>query len=141
MTLAFHDLTPQVYAALRRESGMPVIDEAMVAQALGASYLTVRCLDGATTCGMLRIVGDGALVLVLCDVLVLPPYRRRGIGTFMIQSALKRVETLTMQGKWVSILLTCAGDKQGYYQRFGFHTLEGGLQGVAMQAFVKGQST
>lgn len=136
--LVFDDLTVSEFMRIRNDSGLAQVDEFLVARALSSSLFTLRYeIDGATT-GMLRAVGDGAFVVVICDVVVLPEYRRRGIGTLLMKAALDRISRDMPAGMWVPVMLTCSAQREEYYKKFGFMGLDRGVQGVAMQMFVKG---
>lgn len=40
--------------------------------------------------GILRAVGDGATIVFIQDILVLPEYQRRGIGTSLVKTVMKK---------------------------------------------------
>ena len=40
--------------------------------------------------GILRAVGDGATIVFIQDILVLPEYQRRGIGTSLVKAVMKK---------------------------------------------------
>jgi uncharacterized protein (DUF952 family)/GNAT superfamily N-acetyltransferase len=67
------------------------------------------------TAGFCRVATDGAVFAYLGDVLVLPAYRGRGLGAFLVRSALEHPE---LQGvrRW----LLGTRDAHGLYARFGF---------------------
>ncbi|MBR1781066.1 MAG: GNAT family N-acetyltransferase [Oscillospiraceae bacterium] len=62
----------------------------MLSTALDASLLTLGAYDGGQLVGLLRAVGDGASILLVQDLLVLPDYQRRGIGTRLMRTAMER---------------------------------------------------
>ena len=61
---------------------------------LEAAYRNSLCVlgayDGDRLIGVLRAVGDGASVVFVQDLLVLPAYQRQGIGTRLLQTLLDR---------------------------------------------------
>ena len=61
---------------------------------LEAAYRNSLCVlsayDGDRLIGVLRAVGDGASVVFVQDLLVLPAYQRKGIGTRLLQTLLDR---------------------------------------------------
>ena len=51
--------------------------------------LKILCAhDGNKLVGLIRAVGDGYSVLFIQDILVLPEYQRKGIGTRLLKSML-----------------------------------------------------
>lgn len=59
---------------------------------LAAPYKNSLCVlgayDGDNLVGVVRAVGDGASVLFVQDLLVLPKYQRQGIGTRLLKTLL-----------------------------------------------------
>ena len=138
--LIFNELTVSQFAGLREGCGLSPVDGGLVVRALVSSLFTLSCEVDGRTAGMLRVVGDGAFVAVICDVIVLPEYRRRGIGTAMVNAALERIGREMPGGMRISVMLTCAAEREGFYKKIGFFTLDRDVQGVAMQTFVKGSA-
>ena len=46
--------------------------------------------DGEKLVGVIRAVGDGASVVFVQDLLVLPEYQRQGVGTRLLRAVLDR---------------------------------------------------
>ncbi len=55
-----------------------------------SSLLTLAAYDGDRLTGLIRAVGDGQTIVYIQDILVLPEYQRRGIGTALMRSLLDR---------------------------------------------------
>lgn len=56
------------------------------------SLCTLGAYDGEKLVGIIRCVGDGYTILFIQDLLVLPAYQRRGIGTRLVKTLLERYE-------------------------------------------------
>ena len=54
------------------------------------SLLTLAAYEGNTLLGVIRTVGDGQTIVYIQDILVLPEYQRRGIGTALVRAILNR---------------------------------------------------
>lgn len=65
-------------------------DPAMLQKAYENSLLTLAARDGERLIGIVRTVGDGASVVFVQDLLVLPQYQRQGIGTALLREVLAR---------------------------------------------------
>lgn len=54
------------------------------------SLLTLGAYENDHLAGIVRVVGDGATVVLIQDILVYPEYQRKGIGTALLKAALDR---------------------------------------------------
>lgn len=82
--------------------------------------------DGDQLVGLLRAVGDGATILFIQDILVLPAYQRQGIGRQLLADCL-----VAYEGIYQCHLLTDRTPKtQAFYEGLGFVAVEA-LDGMA----------
>lgn len=65
-------------------------DPAMLRAAFARSLCVIGAYEGDRLIGLLRAVGDGCSVVLVQDLLVLPEYQRRGVGTALMKAALAR---------------------------------------------------
>ncbi|MEK6702073.1 MAG: GNAT family N-acetyltransferase [Planctomycetota bacterium] len=70
---------------------------------------------GQEVAGFARVISDQATFAYLCDVVVAPEYRGKGLGTWMVRSILGDAR---LQGLRRFCLLT--RDAHGVYAKFGF---------------------
>ncbi|MCL1820960.1 MAG: GNAT family N-acetyltransferase [Oscillospiraceae bacterium] len=136
--LIFDTLTVEEFMSIRNESGLSVVDTELVQRALPASLFTLKYERDGKAVGMLRVVGDGAFVAVICDVVVVPEHRRQGIGAALINAALDRIADCMPEGMWIQAMLTCAPERGKYYEKFGFSLFNADIHGIVMQRYVKG---
>lgn len=61
----------------------------MLEHAFEHSLKILGAHDGKKLVGIIRAVGDGFSVLFIQDILVLPEYQRKGIGTKLLDSMLR----------------------------------------------------
>lgn len=54
------------------------------------SMLTLAAYDVEQLVGIIRTIGDGHTIVFVQDILVLPEYQRKGIGTALLQAILDR---------------------------------------------------
>jgi len=133
------EIDPAHFAALRRSCGLAKLDEEMVTRALGSSLVALSAMDGPRAVGMIRVVGDGAFAFIIYDLLVSPPWRRRGIGSLLVKEALRRTAAFAPEGEWVTVGLFCAEGREGFYARQGFKELSGDRFGTGMQRIYKAE--
>ena len=70
--------------------------------------------------GVIRAVGDGASIVFLQDLLVLPEYQRQGIGTKLMQAVLHKYGDV-----YQLALMTEATEKNiAFYKSLGLNKLE-----------------
>lgn len=64
----------------------------MLERAYENSFLKIAAFEGKQLIGMVRVVGDGASVILIRDLLVHPEYQRKGIGSQLMRAVLERCE-------------------------------------------------
>ena len=69
--------------------------------------------------GFARVISDYATTYYLCDVIVDPEYRRRGLGTALVAHIVSQPEYAGLRG----LLIT--RDAHALYRKFGFEVLDG----------------
>ena len=69
--------------------------------------------------GFARVISDYATSYYLCDVIIDPEFRRRGLGTALVSHIVKSPEFASLRG----FLIT--RDAHGLYRKFGFETVDG----------------
>jgi GNAT superfamily N-acetyltransferase len=111
------------------------LDLAVVATFLGDSYwakgipvetvqrsidgsLCFALLAGERQVGFARVITDRTTIAYLGDVFVLPEYRGKGLGKWLVECVLAHPELQGLR-RWVLVTL----DAHGLYQQFGFTPL------------------
>lgn len=95
----------------------------------GTLYMRAA-FDGDQLVGLLRAVGDGATILFIQDILVLPAYQRQGIGRQLLTDCLE-----AYKGIYQCHLLTDQTLKtKAFYESLGFVT----VASLACQAYTYG---
>lgn len=88
----------------------------MLRRAFAGSLCTLCAYDGGRIAGIVRAVGDGASVLCVQDLLVLPEYQRRGLGSRLLRELLARYPDV-----YQTMLLTDdTPEHAAFYERAGF---------------------
>ncbi|MCL2002986.1 MAG: GNAT family N-acetyltransferase [Oscillospiraceae bacterium] len=126
-------LTPPIFAGLRAACGMTELEPSLIERAVKSSLFTLTAFSGARAVGMVRVVGDGAFVFLIYDLLVVPLWRRRGIGSRLVETAIARSKTFVPQGRAVVVSLFSAEGRESFYARLGFTELPAPGLGAGMQ--------
>ncbi|HJT19726.1 MAG TPA: GNAT family N-acetyltransferase [Nitrospira sp.] len=83
-------------------------------KAFQRSYLSVFAFDNGKLVGAARVVSDGVYYATIFDVVVLPSYQRKGIGTAMMKALLNNMT-------FEKIFLTSVPGKEVFYRKLGFY--------------------
>lgn len=91
-------------------------DPGMLENAVKNSLCVMGAFDGDTLIGLARAVGDGHSILYVQDLLLLPAYRRKGIGSNLLQALVMRYPRV-----YQTVLLTDdTPELQAFYEVNGF---------------------
>ncbi|MNC23236.1 Acetyltransferase (GNAT) family protein [compost metagenome] len=92
------------------------LDEGRLYLAASGSWYFVSAWAAEECIGFGRVISDGAFQAFICDLIVHPDYQSRGIGSTILQSLLAECQRLNL----VSVQLSAAKGKAGFYRKFGF---------------------
>jgi GNAT superfamily N-acetyltransferase len=85
-------------------------------QALNSSWYALCAYDGELLVGFSRVISDGVLHALIVEMIVLPQYQERGIGSHIMEKILARCR----EAKIPDIQLFCARGKVEFYRKHGF---------------------
>ena len=91
----------------------------MLEQALPHSLAVYLAFDGEKIMGLIRLVGDGFSSVFVQDLIVLPSYQRRGIGSLLMKEALKDYKDAYQ----VQLVTEETESTLGFYRSMGFEVL------------------
>ena len=91
----------------------------MLEQALSHSLAIYVVLDDDTVVGLIRLVGDGFSSVLVQDLIVLPIYQRKGIGSALMKEALEDYKDVYQ----VQLVTEQTEKTLGFYRSMGFDTL------------------
>ena len=118
MKLVARAPTAEEFIALRRAAGWPVPDAGAAEAAVRHSLFTV-CVEKDGQCiGSGRVVGDGALVYLVQDVIVLPEHQRKGCGTLIMDAIMAYISRTAKPTAYIALF--AARGLEPWYTRYGF---------------------
>lgn len=120
ITIRNNTIHVQDYLTIRACVGWRVLLEEQAVKALQNSLLVVGAYDGEQLVGMGRIVGDGAVICYVQDLIVLPEYQRKGVGSKVLGALIDYVEGLRIDGSQMMLCLMCAKGRESFYEKNGF---------------------
>ena len=92
---------------------------AALRQGFERSLLVLAAYEENHLLGIIRIVGDGATVVFIQDILVYPEHRRKGIGTALLQAVLNRYQHV----RQIELVTDNTEETVAFYRSLGFRDL------------------
>ncbi len=128
-------LTYEIYTSLRQSVGWNNWSREQTVNALENSYYTVTAFDKSKAVGMGRVVGDG-MYFTIVDVVVMPEYQGKNIGSSIIKSILDHIENDMPGNSRVSIQLISEAGKEEFYIKQGFKLIPHEHCGPALRKII-----
>lgn len=120
MFLKDNALDLNTYLHLRKSVGWKRLTDKQAQKAIEGSILTVTAYDGDKPVGMGRLVGDGAVICYIQDLIVVPEYQGQGVGNMIIESLIDYVMETQLPGTQMMLDLMCARGREDFYKKYGF---------------------
>lgn len=93
------------------------------------SWLHVSAYDGDKLVGFGRVVTDLVLHAMIYDMIVLPEYQGRGIGTLILKTLVARCKEQGIK----DVQLFCARGKRNFYEKNGFEARPDDAPGMQLR--------
>ena len=120
ITLKENTISVEDYLTIRSEVGWNVLSHSQAKKALENSLYVVGAYDDGNLVGMGRIVGDGAVICYIQDLIVTPVYQKNGVGSLMIQELIRFVDGIREKDSQMMLCLMCAKGREQFYEKHGF---------------------
>ncbi len=120
------------YNALKSAVGWGASEVDTVERALANSLYVVCAYDGGKIVGFGRLIGDGVMFLYIQDIMVLPEYQGRKIGTGIMEHIMEKIRSYKRVFGDLRAYLGAAVGKESFYKKFGFVTREDASLGAGM---------
>lgn len=108
------------YNRLTDSVGWLMRDEKIIKQALENTLYSLCAYDGDRLIGYGRIIGDKTIFLYIQDVIVIPEYQGKKIGTGIMTELLKQVDKYKKVNPNIRTYLGASKGKEDFYKKFGF---------------------
>ena len=113
-------LDTDTYLMLRHKVGWIELSREQAKKAIdNALYALCAYIDGKPV-GMGRVVGDGAVISYIQDLVVIPEAQKHSIGGQILKKLKEYVESITMPGTRMMLCLMCAKGREKFYLDHGF---------------------
>ena len=108
------------YLSLREQVGWIKLDINQAPKALDNSLAVITVFDGDKAVGMGRIVGDQSVISYIQDLIFIPEYQGKSIGSQLLNRLIAIVDDMTVPGTRMMLCLMCAKGREKFYKKHGF---------------------
>ena len=92
----------------------------IVEEALSNTLCSICAYDGEKLIGYGRIIGDKTIFLYIQDVMVIPEYQGKKIGTGIMNMLLEQIDEYKKVNTEIRTYLGASKGKESFYEKFGF---------------------
>lgn len=89
-------------------------------KALDNTFYSVTVYDDNKAIGFGRIIGDTIVFLYIQDIMVLPEYQNKKIGTLIMNKLLEKVKEVKNDNEDLRVYLGASKNRESFYEKFGF---------------------
>lgn len=95
-------------------------DDKIAETALNNSVFSVSIYDKEKIIAYGRLVGDVTCYIYIHDVIVIPEYQSKKIGTLVMNELLKEIDKLKEESPNLRVYLGASKNREAFYEKFGF---------------------
>lgn len=100
--------------------GWGAYDENISKKALDNTFYSVSVYDDDRIIGYGRILGDTICFMYIHDIMVIPEYQSKKIGTMIMNKLLEKINGLKKENPNIRVYLGASKNKEKFYEKFGF---------------------
>ena len=91
-------------------------DMAALREGYKNSLLVLAAYDNDELLGLIRVVGDGATIIFIQDILVFPSVQRQGVGSALLRAVLEKYSNV----RQIELLTDNTEKTKAFYNAMGF---------------------
>ena len=108
--------------------GWGAYDKKITKKAMENTYYSVSIYDDKKIIGYGRLIGDGICFMYIQDVMVIPEYQNRKIGTLIMEKLISKINKMQERNSDMRTYFCASKGKEKFYEKFGFITrIDAGL--------------
>lgn len=137
ITFQVDNLDTDTYLYLRDQVNWKPLTQAQATRALKNSLFTITAYEDEHPIGMGRIVGDGAVITYIQDLIVIPSAQGKRVGSQLIERLIEYVKSITEENTEMMLCLMCAKGRENFYKHHNFIERPNQLLGPGMIQYIK----
>lgn len=110
--------TVKEYIQLRNSIGWNILQFDKIKKGLDNSIFCVCAEEKGSIVGFGRIIGDGATVFYIQDIMVNPAYQKQKIATLIMEKIMDYINNNCTEGAIVGLI--AISELDNFYKKFGF---------------------
>ncbi|MBE5952820.1 MAG: GNAT family N-acetyltransferase [Lachnospiraceae bacterium] len=121
ITLVENAISIDEYLYLREQVGWAQLSDRQAQLALENCLYNIKAVDdNGYILGMGRIVGDGAVICYIQDLVVIPEAQGKGVGSLIIDALIDYAKAIKEEGTTMMLCLMCAKGREPFYEKHKF---------------------
>ncbi len=138
ITLVENSINIDEYLYLRQQVGWVTLSDRQAQLAIENCLYNVKAVDeNGYILGMGRIVGDGAVICYIQDLVVIPEAQGMGVGSMIINALIDYVKSIKEDGTTMMLCLMCAKGREPFYEKHNFIARPTDALGPGMIQYVR----
>lgn len=105
---------------LTNSVGWGIREKKIIEEALKNTLYSLCVYDDNKLIGYGRIIGDKTIFLYIQDIMVIPEYQNKHIGTEIMNNLLKQINEYKKINPSIRTYLEASKGKESFYEKFGF---------------------
>lgn len=115
-----HTPSAEEFNYLTNSVGWGIRKNNIVDEALKNTLYSLCVYDDDKLIGYGRIIGDKTIFLYIQDIMVIPEYQSKHIGTDIMENLLKQINEYKKINSNIRTYLGASKGKESFYEKFGF---------------------
>lgn len=113
-------ITADEFNYLTDKVGWGMRETTIVQEALNNTLYSISVYDNDKIIGFGRIIGDKTIFLYIQDVMVIPEYQNKHIGTQIMDKLIKQINIYKQTNPNIRTYLGASKGMEPFYEKFGF---------------------
>lgn len=115
-----HTPSAEEFNYLTNSVGCGIRENSVVETALKNTLYSLCVYDDNKLIGYGRIIGDKTIFLYIQDIMVIPEYQNKHIGTGIMENLLTQINEYKKINPNIRTYLGASKGKESFYEKFGF---------------------
>lgn len=113
-------ITPNEFNYLTDKVGWGTRNISIVQEALNNTLYSISVYDNDKIIGFGRIIGDKTIFLYIQDIMVIPEYQNKHIGTQIMNKLISQINVYKQINPNIRTYLGASKGMEPFYEKFGF---------------------